>query len=388
MGETMKRHIAGLAEGGCTVAFRATDIESGAPLGAATGTGAAAADRFVLVVPVAGRQVRWHIVYDAREPGRAPDVIFADSDDPETNDPCAHFADLARLATLGPAGWNAADPRALQRAALEILALLRARHRDTAIALMPERVRGEFAAVVVADGAEVLVERPAADVPLRIHAALPLLPPDTLSPDEPGRLLLSFTPARPDTAADARVVLPPRMLQSVGGRAPAKLPVFYPTTSLAEYVARVADSIKAPMEAVAARQRLFQALRKVFGSPLEFDPPLCTTIWFAFEDPADKDKDKDKDKPAVPTLLRITATDGFPTEPPGLMLQSGIYHKQGRPYQLPRRDFPYSPRWPPEELAQRLATYVKDNIREFNTQCSSAAAADDRARDRTWPSII
>jgi len=130
--EVVRRHIAGLKDDSCGTPFSVEEVSNGARLG----TAAAPEDRFVVAATYAGRRLRWHVVYEAHDPTQPPDLLFPDSGDDGGGD-LAASVELGRLTTLSPAVWRASDPAALRRVCTELVALVRARHRDAALALYP-----------------------------------------------------------------------------------------------------------------------------------------------------------------------------------------------------------------------------------------------------------
>lgn len=53
-------------------------------------------------------------------------------------------------------------------------------------------------------------------------------------------------------------------------------------------------------------------------------------------------------------LFLVNLSDGYPTDQPTLVLQS-VYHRfQGIPCLSVIKDYPYSPRWNADEMAERM----------------------------------
>eukprot|EP00727_Mastigamoeba_balamuthi_P002639 m51a1_g12372 putative brca1-a complex subunit bre (354) ;mRNA; r:605054-606193 len=314
-------------------------------------------DRLTLHVPYCCRTLKWHVIYSAESPLRAPEFILGDNEDgPEVADGESAVSREAAQGLRELREWNSQDPLALAHAVRAVLAMLRERHARSLVGSPDDRVRrlAEHAAPLPPGEAQLLVDGAGS-----AHVML-ALPPDPRDPDdmdvdssaaagERSMVHVTFDAAG---TPKAEVVLGPRTAAAMaaaggGPQTPRSLALGTGPALVAELLAKAAELARAPLASLRARQRLFRALLKAYGTPVEYDMPQCTKICFAIEEVPEK---------VPPALLIVQAGEGFPAEAPVLTLQSAMwFHAGHRPMQVVYRGYPFSPRWTQEELAVRIA---------------------------------
>ncbi|XP_064957978.1 uncharacterized protein LOC135608855 [Musa acuminata AAA Group] len=145
-----------------------------------------------------------------------------------------------------------------------------------------------------------------------------------------------------------------------------KLPPWLDGMCLAEYLPAIEDNLKLQVvEAIAsigARRRFIEALSPLFGRPLEADPVLCrrATVLCA--------------SGAFTFLVHFSIPTQFPKQQPTLVMQSSQhFNSQGTPISSPLiNDYPWSPRWDPPQMAERIFEFLVDECLNFKKFCIDA----------------
>ncbi|KAK2150929.1 hypothetical protein LSH36_382g03000 [Paralvinella palmiformis] len=318
-------------------------------------------DRFSVILPYAGCSIKWEILFNSLYPQTPPDFIF-DADDVE-------FApDIDNLQNL--VDWCPSDPECLLKAIHELLSEYREYHYS--LLKQHSRLTFEYESLMK----EYNLSSPDIEVhvtkkgehrigPINFLIKLPVdfsRIPAYLTKDKPGDdvavLLVTFQ--SPECSkVTPQLYLSPRIEDVLGDSSVMRIPPYLNGGCLIDYLPSVCDLLKNKVDQVAyvyeKRRDYVHTFLTVFGrSVVEYDTEAFTHINFLFE------------WHDFFFNLGIDLSSQFPSHPPTLTFQS-VYHEEGggRPYTKIIKDYPYSPRWSANEMAERLRTYLLEYIPAF-----------------------
>ncbi|CAN7937851.1 unnamed protein product [Ixodes hexagonus] len=302
-------------------------------------------DRFRLLLPYAGQSVTWEVIFQAHRPEFPPDFIFDD------------MSFLPKIEDIpGLWDWDADDEQALVKVVFELLDQYR-KHQASLLDDFP-RLQFEYSSLIhQSDISEsnIQVHLNRKRWKLKTVARWHKLPPDSRGP------AISI---QPSLRCEEDLVNPmyrggekPRPLPlllnysgrietGLGGTMSLKIPAFSKDGCLMDYVPLVKQLLENKVEQVstsfAKRKEYISAFLSLFGrSLIEFDSEGFASISFLFE------------HDDFFFILNISIPRSFPHDKPSLTFQS-VYHASGGwPYSITCTDYPYSPRWDPNEMADR-----------------------------------
>ncbi|KAG2372486.1 uncharacterized protein HKW66_Vig0206450 [Vigna angularis] len=143
-----------------------------------------------------------------------------------------------------------------------------------------------------------------------------------------------------------------------------KLPSWVDGMCLAEYLPNLEEYLgKQVLEAVSlieVRRQFIEALASPFGRPIEADPIFCRKATFLCA------------SGVFTFLVHFMIPSQFPKQQPAVMLQSS-QHFNSQMAPLKSRlisDYPWSPRWEPLQMAERICEFLADEALNFKRQCS------------------
>lgn len=313
-------------------------------------------DRFKLIVPYAGLSVIWEILFFGCVPHLPPDFLFDDR---------SFQPDLESVEAIN--SWKSDDPKSLLRVVQDLMDSYR-KHQVSLIESY-SRLQFEYSSLVQQAGfsekdVEVQVHKKLRNGPVNFLIKLPVdlskIPPVLCkeNPDEDSAVLLVTFQSPEGTKITPQLFLSPRVEEAVGGSSSLRIPAFPSGGCLMDYVPNVCQLLKNKVEQVVngfeKRKEYFAAFLSHYGSSLlEYDTVTLTRLSFLLEW---------KD---FYFILHIEIPRYFPLENPIFIFQS-IYHAMnGRPYTVKCQDYPYSPRWSGDEMAQRARVYICDYIGIF-----------------------
>lgn len=313
-------------------------------------------DRFKITIPYGGQTVTWEVLFQAHRPDCPPDFIF---DDP------SFLPDIDEIPAL--LDWDVNNENALVPVISEMLDLYR-KYQATLLENFP-RPLFEYTSLVsqtdIAESdVEVCINRKNPSGPIRFWIRLPVdfskLPPvfakENLSE---GTAVLQVTFQTPDgNRVIPQLFLSPRVEDGLGGSLAMRIPTLGKDCCLMDYVPMVKQLLENKVEQIsssfAKRKEYISAFLGLFrGSLIEFDADNFTSISFLFEH---------KD---FFFILNITLPRFFPQDKPSLTFQSVYHTSMGWPYSITCTDYPYSPRWPPQEMANRARTFMIEYVPTF-----------------------
>ncbi|KAK8940110.1 hypothetical protein KSP40_PGU004598 [Platanthera guangdongensis] len=145
-----------------------------------------------------------------------------------------------------------------------------------------------------------------------------------------------------------------------------KLPSWVDGMCMAEYLPSLEDTLNLQIlkavEYIGGRRRFIEALAPKFGRPLEADPIFCRTATFLAV------------TGAFTFLVHFSLSTQFPKQQPTLILQSSQhFNSQGAPVMSPPlHNCPWSPRWSPTEMAERIFDFLVKECIGFKMYCLDA----------------
>ncbi|UYV82974.1 BRE [Cordylochernes scorpioides] len=180
-----------------------------------------------------------------------------------------------------------------------------------------------------------------------IHGIICVVPNWQDNPGKDSALLLVLFHNPEANGITPRLMLSPRVENAFAGHSSHRIPHFAPGECLIDYVPKICDLLKDRLkhvvESFEKRKEFVSAFLSHFGrSVVEYDAESFFFIVLLFE------------WRDFYFILHITLTHQFPAVKPIFTFQS-IYHtnKQGEPYTHTYSEYPFSPRWSGNEMAER-----------------------------------
>ncbi|KAL0351757.1 UNVERIFIED_CONTAM: hypothetical protein Scaly_1564400 [Sesamum calycinum] len=317
-------------------------------------------DRFTLVIPYCLDYIKWDVIYNAMYPLAAPDIIFGPED--ESFHPVYGSNGKSRKSSL--ADWNSKDPARLLSLIIELRDAYIAYQRRRIEEVDDDRLKFEISTMLSREGIEMYMTS-GADKPEEVKFAVPLLDMEL------NKLVAGSTWRHPQKIY-LQVVFPvgkkqstpppPRLklvssaeLKAIFSIEDFRLPPWLDGMCTAEYLPTLEEMLEAQIKdavlSVETRRKFITALVPLFGRPIEADPPhfICSVL-------------------AGPFSLSLQ----FPKHQPGLTLQSSQhFNSNGMPVKSPNlAEYPWSPRWEPSEMADRIFDFLTEECLNFKKYCN------------------
>lgn len=313
-------------------------------------------DRFTLGIPYCGTQIEWEVIFDRNHPALPPDIIVSSEDERMAFNP-----DIDQL--LSFSSWNIKNHKCLSTLMEELL--LEYKHHHRTVLSQFERLDFELTTLLQKEEySQTNVHcLPSSDKSLEpmVRFYIPLAVdfsaiPAYLTKDNPGpdtaALLVTFYPPNASRVLPS-LFLSPRVERMLGGTRSLRLPPWGGGNGshLMDYVPAIhkllAEKVEAIVQSYISRKECVAAFLSVYGcSVLEYDTEGFKRLAFLFE------------HQGFTFITILELSDEFPQEQPILTLLS-IYHRlQGKPCQSVVNDYPYSPRWDSNQMAERLRSYL------------------------------
>ncbi|XP_057755049.1 uncharacterized protein LOC130974263 [Arachis stenosperma] len=329
-------------------------------------------DRFTLLIPFCLDFIKWDVIYNAECPTVAPDVIFGPED--EDFHPFHMSSDDGTQASNCLSDWNYRDPARL----LSLVQFLRDQYvlyqRKRVGKVDDDRLKFEISTILSREGIEMHMSS-VAEKPEEVKFAVPLLDMNInkMVPSCPWRypqkihLQVVYPVGRKYTSAPSA----PRLklvssseLKALFSIDDVKLPPWLDGMCLAEYLPNLEEYLeKQVSEAVSLidlRRQFIEALAIQLGRPVEADPVFCRKATFLSA------------TGVFTFLVHFLIPTQFPKQQPAIMLQSS-QHFNSQMAPLKSRsiaDYPWSPRWEPLLMAERIYEFLADEALNFKRQCS------------------
>ncbi|KAL8128943.1 hypothetical protein V2J09_018098 [Rumex salicifolius] len=319
-------------------------------------------DRFTLLIPYCLDYIKWDLIYSFQSPLTAPDIIFGPKDESFQAYILSCGAEDDKSLITNLASWNSKDPSRLLSLILQLRDLYSAYQRKRVGEIDDERIKFELCTMLSREPEEVKFSVPLLDMDINkmvpvcpwkhqqkiyLQVVYPVAKKFQLA-SSPPRLKLISTP-------DMKALFP---VEDV------KLPSWLDGMCMAEYLPSIEDTLQMQIiEAVAlvgARRRFIEALATTFGRPLEADPIFCRKATFLVANGV------------FTFLVHFAIPVQFPKQQPSLILQSSQHFiAHNAPVKSPSMsDYPWSPRWEPSLMAERLYEFLVDESVNFKKYCN------------------
>ncbi|XP_023525358.1 BRISC and BRCA1-A complex member 2-like isoform X1 [Cucurbita pepo subsp. pepo] len=335
-------------------------------------------DRFTLVIPYCLEFVKWDIMYDAESPFSAPDIMFGPEDEnfhPFTSkvDEGEGYHDSLQNSLRD---WNSKDPSRLTSLLQELRDRYASYQRKRVEGVEDERLKFELCTMLSREGIEMHLSS-GVEKPEEVKFAVPLVDINInkMIPGCPWRhpqkiflqVLYPVVRKYASTPAAPRLKLVSTSeLKALLSIEDIKLPSWIDGMCMAEYLPHLEESLeKQVLEAVSlinVRRGFIEALDSFFGRPLEADPVFCRTATVIAA------------SGVFTFLVHFLMSTQFPKKQPSLVLQSSQhFNSQGAPIKSQLiTDYPWSPRWEPLQMAERIFEFLADEALSFKRYCNEA----------------
>eukprot|EP00656_Telonema_subtile_P001948 TRINITY_DN10846_c0_g1_i1.p1 TRINITY_DN10846_c0_g1~~TRINITY_DN10846_c0_g1_i1.p1 ORF type:complete len:347 (+),score=63.51 TRINITY_DN10846_c0_g1_i1:180-1220(+) len=287
--------------------------------------------RCSLQVPLACNWLQWELIFADASGSTPPDF--------QLHQDCDMTVDLAQLASISR--YNQDDPNAVDAIVQELREQMQKHELSKAAQFPNERLQFELQTVAEWPGMQLCSRLDTA----QIHFAF------TVNAEDGTDLAtLQFVYGIDSTA-------PPTVQLHWSTPTPPKfqLPAWTRDDCLVEYILRVQAQLYQAQQALLAviqqRTALFDAARQAFGCALEAG---SDRISFQFVHST-----------GFCVICHFVIHPNFPAQMPEIVLQSLYPSRGGQPLTQTFKEYPYSPRWPPEELCERWRAFLMDKIPAF-----------------------
>ncbi|KAI4389618.1 hypothetical protein MLD38_001824 [Melastoma candidum] len=329
-------------------------------------------DRFTLCVPYCLDYIKWDVIYNAEFPLCPPDFVFGAEDE--------NFRPTRVMTTIygGDKGqeWNYKDPAKLCSLIQELRDEYTLYQRRKVGEVDDDRLKFEISTILSREGIEMRLTT-GLDKIEEVKFSVPLLDINInrMVPGCPWRHLqkIHLQVVYPISRKYSLIPSKPRLklvstpeLKALFSVDDVKLPSWVDGMCMAEYLPHLEHTLQGQIiEAVSsvdARRQFIEGLGTVFGRPIEADPIFCrkATILtasgvFAF-------------------LVHFHIPAQFPKHQPALVLQSSQhFNLQGAPIQSSLiTEYPWSPRWEPLQMAERIFDFLVDESLNFKRYCTES----------------
>ncbi|KAL3617972.1 hypothetical protein CASFOL_038293 [Castilleja foliolosa] len=326
-------------------------------------------DRFTLVIPFCLDFIRWDVIYNAMYPLAAPDIIFGPED--EMFQPYSGGTGKSSKNSL--TDWNSKDPSRLLSLVIELRNEYMAYQRKRIGEVDDERLKFEVSTMLPREGIEMHMSS-VTDKPGEARFAIPLLDMDLT------KLVAGSTWRQPQkiylqvvfpvcktysTAPPAHLkLISSAELKALFSVEDFKLPTWLDGMCTAEYLPLLEEKlriqIKEAVVSIEARRTFIMRMAPVFGRPIEADPVFCRRATFLAS------------SGVFSFLVHFSISLQFPKQQPAIVLQSSQhFNSQGAPIKSSNiTQYPWSPRWRPSQMADRLFEFLADESLNFKKKCN------------------
>ncbi|KAG8377927.1 hypothetical protein BUALT_Bualt08G0084600 [Buddleja alternifolia] len=272
------------------------------------------------------------------------------------------------------ADWNSRDPARLLSLIIELRDAYKAYQRKRIEEIDDDRLKFEISTMLAREGIEMYMSS-VLDKPEEVKFAVPLLDMDlnklvagsTWKHPQKIYLQVIFPVGKKYSTAPP----PPRLklvssaeLKALFSIEDFRLPPWVDGMCTAEYLLTLEEmlesQIKDAVSSVETRRKFIMALATHFGRPIEADPVFCRRATFLAS------------AGVFTFLVHLSFSLQFPKYQPTLILQSSQhFNSQGVPIKSPNlTEYPWSPRWEPSEMADRISDFLADECLNFKKHCN------------------
>ncbi|EDO33262.1 predicted protein, partial [Nematostella vectensis] len=316
-------------------------------------------DRFKVVIPFAGQTLRWEVIFS--DVDMPPDLSFGSHD-------AGFVPDITSLQFLN--SWDLDDPNSLVSLLQELIGQYKQYQADL-VARIP---RLQFDCDFLTSSEEysdfeILSFRGnqsyenIVNIFIRIPVDLDSIPPYLIA-ENPGKdiacLLISYQSPEGSVQVTPKLFLSPRLERAFGRSSSLHIPPWggQNGSCLMDYVPAVHQMLKQKVKAVSSGYRLRKDYASAFlslfgGSVLEYDAGKFHSLSLLFK------------VQGFCCILKIHLSVGFPLDKPSFTLHSIYHESNGIPYHEEHKNYSYSPRWSPSEMAEAARSYLLQAVPEF-----------------------
>ncbi|CAH3041157.1 unnamed protein product [Porites evermanni] len=316
-------------------------------------------DRFKVLIPYAGRTLRWEVLFNQAQPDFPPDFIFGTQDQ-------EFVPNIEELKTLE--NWDARDPESLLNLIKELVIQYK-EHQKRQVKEIP-RIEFEYS-TLEADTkypefeVHVIKGQQHVETVVNFMIKLPVdlreVPPYLIRDcpgDDMACLLVSYASLNGENVTPT-LLLSPRVERAFGGSSNLRIPHWGGIHGcLFEYLPLIqelfAERVEQVCQAFQKRREYVAAFLSAFGSSiLEYDAEGFMKLSLLFQ------------VQGFFCIVHIELDRNFPQEPPAFYLQSIYHEKNNQPYEKLEMGYPYSPRWSGDEMAERARHFLLEKIPAF-----------------------
>ncbi|PFX20562.1 BRISC and BRCA1-A complex member 2-like [Stylophora pistillata] len=324
-------------------------------------------DRFKVLVPYAGRTLKWEVLFNQTQPDFPPDFIFGPQDQ-------EFVPNIEKIESLE--NWDSNNPESLVNLIKELIREYKEYQREQ-VEKIP-RIHFEYT-TLAADSSypefevHVIKGQLNTDSIVNFMIKLPVdltgIPPFIIR-DCPGEdmacLFVSYTSLNGEHVTPT-LLLSPRVERAFGGASNLRIPHWLGVNGcLLEYLPLIqelfAQKVEQVCQAFHKRREYVAAFLSAFGSSvLEYDAEGFMKLSLLFK------------VQGFFCIVHIELDKNFPQEAPLFYLQSIYHEKNNQPYEKLEAGYPYSPRWSGDEMAERARTFLLEKIPAFKDASLSNA---------------
>lgn len=315
-------------------------------------------NHFILSIPYAGQFLQWEVIFNNDDLTFAPDFNFI-------NDNFLEELDLEMISKSVPSwvSWDYNNVNALGDVVLELIEL----YKRFQIGLLESDSRLSFEytslvneADIKKENIEVFVDDSLKTVRFLITLDIdfeplaPVLKSLKVRDEKLIAILIVTFQQRVDTSdVKPQLYLSVNIEEILGGEANKHVPSFPLQGCLLDYVPGVQKLLEAKLALVVdnfykKKKYIEQLLLSYTINILEYDNVSFSKATLLFK------------SHNFHWLLVISITNNFPRDKPKWMLRSVYYMNSGQTVTEVLNDYPYSPRWQPEEMITRAFKYAID----------------------------
>jgi len=294
----------------------------------------------------------------------APDFIFDESQD-------YSWVSLDKVQAIKR--WNPHNQNALLEIVLELLTMYK-NYQNSLVGNLPfNRLQFEYNTIVAQgfEDVQFLFRKDLGEVrcfiPLFFKVPLPENASESMKKSilyPPGLFLrwstnsMATNPSSKDSVIPSIMIWAPVNSYWENIMANLKLPTWDSDMCTVTYIPTIRDILEKLICEFTTRKRLIDALIKGYGHPLEYDSYNHQKVSFFF----------DYNSHGFVTLFSIPID--FPAKPPTITISSILHTKVGKLLSKSFNDYPYSPRWPPEEYVERMRAFLISVQQHFKKWCN------------------
>ncbi|RZC32747.1 BRCA1-A complex subunit BRE-like [Asbolus verrucosus] len=333
---------------------------------------------YTLKIPYAGKRLSWELIFNPEDMCFAPDFSFNDD-----TFYMSHDLDVIVENVPSLMNWNVNDSKSLTNVLKEFLNLFKKQqieklHKENIYSQLCTEYQHLTEEVITPSDIEVYLENTSVHFVINIKVDLSSLPEYSqtifsrrkdqsdilLNPGEDNCILKMSYIKLDGSRVNASLQLSPRVEQALGNAKTFHIPNYSKQTSLFEYVTLIGKLLRDQVKKVAQHYKLkkeyINCLCTMYAqNMIEFDSETFHKGVFLCE------------VGDYHCLVHVDISDLFPQEKPTVTLHSLYCASPKKPCLEVVEDYPYSPRWEPNMMLQKLKVYLVEatKIKDLANKC-------------------